>query len=66
MDQNSTDPAFMLEELQTAAQIDKQGRLNASTQGLIVNGQISPAQKNDRVRYIQPDSMLDDVRNRYL
>jgi len=65
MSQNSSESAFKQDSLQEAKTIDKQGRLDPSTQALVsANGQISPDIRGNRVRYIQPDTMLEDMRNR--
>lgn len=58
---------FKTESLTTAKLSDASGRLNASTQNEVaVQSLVAPGSVVTNPRYIQPDSLLDDVKSRYL
>ncbi len=57
---------FKTEALTTAENIDKSGRLNASTQNEVaVQGLITPGSVVTNPRYTNPDTLLENVANRY-
>lgn len=58
---------FKTESLTAAKNSDKSGRLNAATQNEVaVQSLINPGAAVTNPRYPNSDSLLDDVKNRYL